>query len=32
MWRDYLRRWTRLNHVRTAVALAAGAALIAAGQ
>jgi uncharacterized membrane protein len=32
MWRDYLRRWTRLNHVRTAAALAAGAALIAAGQ
>jgi AAA ATPase domain len=32
MWRNYLRRWTRLNHVRTAAALAAGAALIAAGQ
>jgi uncharacterized membrane protein len=25
LWRDYTRRWTRLNHVRTATSLAAGA-------
>jgi uncharacterized membrane protein len=29
-WPDYLRRWVRWNHVRTAAALAAGAALVAA--
>jgi uncharacterized membrane protein len=25
-WADYVRRWTRWNHVRTAAALAAAAA------
>jgi uncharacterized membrane protein len=27
LWRDFLRRWTRLNHVRTVTSLAAGALL-----
>jgi uncharacterized membrane protein len=27
MWRGYVRRWTRLNHVRTVSSLAAGALL-----
>jgi uncharacterized membrane protein len=30
LWRDYARRWTRWNHVRTVSSLAAGAAFLAA--
>ena len=30
-WRDYSRRWTALNHLRTALGIAAAALLVAAG-
>jgi len=30
-WRDYSRRWTRLNHLRVALGIAAAALLVAAG-
>lgn len=31
LWRDYSRRWTALNHLRTALGIAAAALLVAAG-
>jgi uncharacterized membrane protein len=31
LWRDYSRRWTALNHLRTALGIAAAARLVAAG-
>jgi uncharacterized membrane protein len=30
-WRDYSRRWTRLNHLRVTLGIAAAALLVAAG-
>jgi uncharacterized membrane protein len=31
LWRDHSRRWTALNHLRTALGIAAAALLVAAG-